>query len=354
MSSRPSATGRCGRSSSAPGAGLTHQHVGSLHAPDAEMALRNARDVYTRRSRGRVDLGRAGRGDHRVQPGREGLVLRPGGRQGLPAPDVLRDPGRGAAPVNRRPRHRWRPTRCGSATTRWCWPSGSASGSPTRRSSRRTSRWPTSASTCSARRAPCSPTPVRSRAPAAARTTWPTCATSASSSTCTSSSARTTTSRSRIARQLLFSTYQLALYERPAPPAPTRPSPASPRRRSRRSTTTATTPPSGRCASATAPTSRTAGCRPGSSGSGRTPTSCSAPTTVEQALVADGVAVDASTLRAGLGRLRRPRCSPRPRSPGRTGCDAPGGGRRGIHTEALGYLLAEMQHLHRAHPGASW
>lgn len=27
-------------------------HVGSLHAPDAEMALRNARDVYTRRQEG--------------------------------------------------------------------------------------------------------------------------------------------------------------------------------------------------------------------------------------------------------------------------------------------------------------
>ncbi len=32
--------------------GLTHNHVGSLHAPDAEMALRNARDVYTRRQEG--------------------------------------------------------------------------------------------------------------------------------------------------------------------------------------------------------------------------------------------------------------------------------------------------------------
>jgi ring-1,2-phenylacetyl-CoA epoxidase subunit PaaB len=32
--------------------GLNHQHVGSLHAPDAAMALRNARDVYTRRSEG--------------------------------------------------------------------------------------------------------------------------------------------------------------------------------------------------------------------------------------------------------------------------------------------------------------
>jgi ring-1,2-phenylacetyl-CoA epoxidase subunit PaaB len=27
-------------------------HVGSLRAPDAEMALRNARDVYTRRNEG--------------------------------------------------------------------------------------------------------------------------------------------------------------------------------------------------------------------------------------------------------------------------------------------------------------
>ncbi len=29
-------------------------------------------------------------------------------------------------------------------------------------------------------------------------------------------------------------------------------------------------------------------------------------------------------------------------------------GREGIHTEHLGYLLAEMQHLTRSHPGASW
>jgi len=32
--------------------GLSHQHVGSLHAPDAAMAVRNARDVYTRRAEG--------------------------------------------------------------------------------------------------------------------------------------------------------------------------------------------------------------------------------------------------------------------------------------------------------------
>ena len=32
--------------------GLNHRHVGSLHAPDAEMAIRHARDVYTRRNEG--------------------------------------------------------------------------------------------------------------------------------------------------------------------------------------------------------------------------------------------------------------------------------------------------------------
>ncbi len=32
--------------------GLAHKHVGSLHAADAEMAIRNARDVYTRRNEG--------------------------------------------------------------------------------------------------------------------------------------------------------------------------------------------------------------------------------------------------------------------------------------------------------------
>ena len=32
--------------------GLAHTHAGSLHAPDAHMALRNARDLYTRRQEG--------------------------------------------------------------------------------------------------------------------------------------------------------------------------------------------------------------------------------------------------------------------------------------------------------------
>ncbi|MEL7116480.1 MAG: 1,2-phenylacetyl-CoA epoxidase subunit PaaB [Pseudomonadota bacterium] len=32
--------------------GLNHRHVGSLHAADAEQAILNARDVYTRRNEG--------------------------------------------------------------------------------------------------------------------------------------------------------------------------------------------------------------------------------------------------------------------------------------------------------------
>jgi len=32
----------------------------------------------------------------------------------------------------------------------------------------------------------------------------------------------------------------------------------------------------------------------------------------------------------------------------------PTGGRSGAHTTSFGFLLAELQHLHRSHPGASW
>ena len=32
----------------------------------------------------------------------------------------------------------------------------------------------------------------------------------------------------------------------------------------------------------------------------------------------------------------------------------PAGGRSGRHTEGFGHLLAELQHVHRSHPGASW
>ena len=74
---------------------------------------------------------------------------------------------------------------------------------------------------------------------------------------------------------------------------------------------------------------------------------------LERSLVAAGVAVDAAASRPGWdafvdgvlaeATLTRP-------DDGWT----PYGGRRGMHTESFGYLLAEMQHLHRSHPGATW
>ncbi|MFE3521892.1 1,2-phenylacetyl-CoA epoxidase subunit PaaC [Streptomyces sp. NPDC059161] len=42
-----------------------------------------------------------------------------------------------------------------------------------------------------------------------------------------------------------------------------------------------------------------------------------------------------------------------PESP-RSGAWTAGAGRQGLHTESFGRMLAEMQHLHRSHPGASW
>lgn len=38
----------------------------------------------------------------------------------------------------------------------------------------------------------------------------------------------------------------------------------------------------------------------------------------------------------------------------RHGAWSAGAGRQGLHSEPFGRMLAEMQHLHRSHPGASW
>lgn len=74
---------------------------------------------------------------------------------------------------------------------------------------------------------------------------------------------------------------------------------------------------------------------------------------VDQGLLDDGVAVRPSALRdrwlarvTGVveeANLALPDVRP-----------AVTGGRRGVHTEQMGYLLAEMQHLARSHPGATW
>ena len=74
---------------------------------------------------------------------------------------------------------------------------------------------------------------------------------------------------------------------------------------------------------------------------------------VLEAVVAAGIAPDPATLRAAADRtisavldeatLDRP-----------TTTSIVGTGRSGRHSEHLGFLLAEMQYLHRQHPGATW
>jgi ring-1,2-phenylacetyl-CoA epoxidase subunit PaaC len=73
----------------------------------------------------------------------------------------------------------------------------------------------------------------------------------------------------------------------------------------------------------------------------------------EQALAAEGVAVDPATLRpawdATLDRVLHEATLSKPAA---TWMQR--GGRSGRHSEHLGHLLAEMQHLQRTYPGATW
>ncbi|WP_445402637.1 1,2-phenylacetyl-CoA epoxidase subunit PaaC [Streptomyces sp. LE64] len=70
-----------------------------------------------------------------------------------------------------------------------------------------------------------------------------------------------------------------------------------------------------------------------------------------------GLDVDGAALRtawlASVGAVLDAATLPLPESAATGGWRADGG-RQGVHTEPFGRLLAEMQHLHRSHPGASW
>ena len=82
-----------------------------------------------------------------------------------------------------------------------------------------------------------------------------------------------------------------------------------------------------------------------------------APHPVEQRLAEAGAGVDPGALRAEFDQvmgqvlatagLTVPDVQARAGVAGQTGRD-------GVHTEAMGYLLAEMQSIARAHPGATW
>ena len=330
--------------------GLSHVHSGSLHAPDAEMALRNARDLYTRRQEG-VSIWVVPVGRHRGQhPRRARLVLRPGRRQDLPAPDVLRRPRGGRAPVSTNPlvdyvlgladdalisaqRMGWWISRApqleedvalanigldqlGQARTLLAY-AGEVEGDGRERGRPRLPPRRARLPQRQARRA--RPDRLRRRHGPAAGVRPP------GRPSCTP----------------------------PSRAAPTAPSPGSPARPSRRSPTTSTTPTSGCCASATAPTSRTPACRRPSTPSGRTSTSSSTPRPSTPAWSPTASRSIRRTLREPVlaritavvehATLSVPEVVP-----------AVGGGRRGLHTEEMGYLLAEMQHLTRSHPGVTW
>ncbi len=74
----------------------------------------------------------------------------------------------------------------------------------------------------------------------------------------------------------------------------------------------------------------------------------------DRALIADNLAPDPATLRpafdATIARVLDAATLTMPRP----GAWMQRGGRRGTHTEHLGPMLATMQHLQRAHPGATW
>ncbi len=73
----------------------------------------------------------------------------------------------------------------------------------------------------------------------------------------------------------------------------------------------------------------------------------------EQSLIADGVAADAAALLPpGAIEIARVLEEATLTMPGEAWMQR--GGKQGVHTEHLGHLLAEMQSLHRAHPGAQW
>ncbi|MET7982257.1 MULTISPECIES: 1,2-phenylacetyl-CoA epoxidase subunit PaaC [unclassified Streptomyces] len=71
----------------------------------------------------------------------------------------------------------------------------------------------------------------------------------------------------------------------------------------------------------------------------------------------DGVGIDWDGMRAAwlesVGATLRRATLKVPEGP-QSGAWAAGAGRQGLHTESFGRMIAEMQHLHRSHPGASW
>jgi ring-1,2-phenylacetyl-CoA epoxidase subunit PaaC len=78
----------------------------------------------------------------------------------------------------------------------------------------------------------------------------------------------------------------------------------------------------------------------------------------ERQAAAAGIAPLPESLRAGwearVGAVLAEATLARPAAGFAHGVGRQGGGKQGVHTEHLGYILAEMQFLQRAYPGAAW
>lgn len=74
---------------------------------------------------------------------------------------------------------------------------------------------------------------------------------------------------------------------------------------------------------------------------------------ISDRLAGEGIAVDPSGLRPQWGRFVAAVLEEATLTIPEDGW-RPSGGRRGQHSEAFGHMLAEMQWLHRSHPGATW
>ena len=194
-------------------AASSHKHVGSLHAPDAEMALQQRPRRLHPAQRGRVASGWSpSTAITASSPDEKDALLRPGrATRSTGTRPSTRCPTRSSTCDRRTPAHEPRtmtpPTAstscCASATTRWCsaqrlgeWVgtrAGARGGHRARQHRPRPDR---------ARRAVALRYAGELEGAAATRTSSPTCATPPSSATCCWSSSRTATSPTTMVRQL--------------------------------------------------------------------------------------------------------------------------------------------------------
>ena len=129
--------------------------------------------------------------------------------------------------------------------------------------------------------------------------------------------------------------------------------PKSPRRPSRKSRITLPQPRLGDPARATGPRKATDACKPASTICGPTPESCSKPDDIDREIAALGAGPDLAALHGPWLELIRATAEE-----AKLTLPQPGwmqrGGKCGVHTEHLGYVLAELQFLQRAYPNATW